>query len=197
MKHLIKIFKAVFIMLGIMFVAVPLYALPATLSLPGGLRSGIEPLTIEQATRKLQSTELTGWELVEAARSLVEERIQYSRRNSFDTAKIAFQRGYGYCMQMSYALADLLHQLGFDARVIQAFKNRFPDGKISSHSWVEVTIGDEIRYIDSLFFDSQSGRITFEPLSEVISISPMFKALTWWGAPAVNAHRYYVSGKDL
>jgi len=197
MKYLQKILKVVFIMLGIMFITVPLYALPATLSLPGGVRPGIEPLTIEQAARRLRSTGQTGWELVEAARSLVEERIQYSRRNSFDTANKAFQRGYGYCMQMSYALVDLLQQLGFDARVVQALRNRFPGGEISSHSWVEVRIGDEIRHIDSLFFDSQSGRITFETLSEVTSISPIFKAFTWWGAPAVNAHRYYISGKDF
>ena len=197
MRRLTQILKLAMFIVVLFTILVPLYALPAMLSLPGGVRPGLEALTIEGAARQLRSSGLSGWELVEEARSLVESRMQYSRRNSYDSAKVAFQRGYGYSVQMSYALADLLQQLGFDARVVQAFQNRFPDGEVTSHSWVEVTLEDETRYIDSLFYDAQAGRITFEPLSEITSISPLFKAFTWWGAGAVNAHRYYLTGKDL
>lgn len=197
MQRINQILKLVLLSVGLFFILVPLYALPATLSLPGGMRPGLEALTIEGAARQLRSTGLSGWALVEGARSLVESRMQYSRRNSFDSAKRAFQRGYGYCIQMSYALADLLQQLGFEARVVQAFRNRFPDGKVTSHSWVEVTHAGETRYIDSLFYDTQAGRLGFEPLSRITGISPLFKAFTWWGATGVNAHRFYMTGKDL
>jgi len=31
----------------------------------------------------------------------------------------------------------------------------------------------------------------------VTGISPVFKAFTWWGAPAVSAFHFYRTGKDL
>ena len=177
-------------------IGTPLYALPATLSLPGGQRPGVKKLTIPQAADQLRESGERGWSLVEAARALVGQRMQYCRRNSFDSAARAFERGYGYCMQHAYALAHLLAQLGFETKVVQAFRNRFPDGNITSHAWVSVTVDGETRYVDPLFYDAQAGAIDFTPLSEVLDISPTFKAFTWWGAPAVNAHRYYITGKD-
>jgi arylamine N-acetyltransferase len=123
--------------------------------------------------------------------------MQYSRRNSFTSARRAFERGYGYCMQHAYALVYLLQELGFQARVVQAFQNRFADGEVTSHAWVRVTLDGETRAVDPLFWDAEAGRIAFTPLSPVTGISPIFKALTWWGAPAVNAYRYYRTGKDL
>jgi hypothetical protein len=175
---------------------VPLYALPATLSLSRGQRPGVEKLAISQAARQLRQTGKTGWALVEAARALVGRRMQYCRRNSFDSASKAFERGYGYCMQHAYALTHLLAQLGFEAKVVQAFQSSFPNGDVTSHAWVSVTVDGETRHIDPLFWDAQAGRIAFTPLSRVTGISPIFKAFTWWGATAVNAHRFYVSGKD-
>jgi transglutaminase-like putative cysteine protease len=175
---------------------VPLYALPATMSLPSGRRPGVERLTIAQAAARLRAGGKSGWDLVEAARARVAERMQYCRRNSFDGAAKAFARGYGYCVQHAYALADLLTQLGFEAKVVQAFRNRFPDSEVSSHAWVSVRVDGESRQVDSLFYDEQTRQITFEPLSKVTGIAPIFKAFTWWGATAVNAHRFYLSGKD-
>lgn len=174
----------------------PLYALPATLSLPRGQRPGVEPLTISQAADKLKASDAEGMTLIEAARTLVEERMAYSRRNSFDSYARAFSRGYGYCVQHSYALADLLRRIGFDARVVQAFRNRFPDGHVSSHSWVRVVVNGKTHDIDSIFYDADARAITFVPLSDVTGIPPLFKVATYWGATAVNAHRYYISGKD-
>jgi transglutaminase-like putative cysteine protease len=113
---------------------VPAYALPATLSLPRGRRPGIGTLTIPQAAQHLRESTKTGWDLVEAARVLVAQRMQYCRRNSFDSAAKAFERGYGYCVQHAYALTHLLAQLGFEAKVVQAFRNRFPDGDVTSHA---------------------------------------------------------------
>jgi hypothetical protein len=188
-KGLLIIFLAIAI-------GVPLYALPATLSLPDGCRLGIENLTLSEASQQLRKTGETDWSLVEAARALVAKRMQYSRRNSFDTAAKAFERGYGYCTQQAYALTSLLIRLGFDTKVVQAFHNRFPDGGEGSHAWVRVTVDQETRQIDAMFYDTNARAITFEPLSEVTDISPTFKAFAWWGGAAVNAHRYYLTGKD-
>jgi transglutaminase-like putative cysteine protease len=196
MKTLCKLSRIAPLAILAFAVGVPLYALPATLSLPRGQRSGVAKLTIPQAAQQLRQTGRTGWPLVEAARALVGQRMRYCRRNSLDSAAKAFERGYGYCIQHAYALAYLLAQLGFEAKVVQAFQNRFPDGEVTSHAWVSVTIDGKTRAIDPLFWDTQDGRIAFTPLSRVTDISPAFKAFTWWGAPAVNAHRFYVSGKD-
>jgi hypothetical protein len=178
-------------------VGVPLYGLPAALSLPQGQRAGVSRQTIDQAARQLWAGGQTGWRQVEAARALVGTRMQYCRRNSYDSAERAFERGYGYCVQHAYALARLLDRLGFEVEVVQAFRNQFADGNVTSHAWVRVTLDGETRDIDPLFWDTEADQIAFEPLSRVTRISPIFKAFTWWGAPAVNAHRYYRTGKDL
>jgi hypothetical protein len=177
-------------------VGVPMYALPATRSLPRGQRPGVESLTIAGAAAQLRASGKTGWDLVEAARALVAQRMRYCRRNSFDSAAKAFERGYGYCVQHAYALSDLLTQLGFQAQVVQAFRSRFPGGEVNSHAWVSVTVDGESRHVDSLFYDEQAHQIAFAPLSTVTGIPRLFKAFTWWGATAVNAHRFYLSGKD-
>jgi hypothetical protein len=178
-------------------VGVPLYGVPATLSLPRGERPGVPKLTIDQAARQLQESDQVGWDRVEAARALVGQRMHYSRRNSFDSAERAFERGYGYCMQHAYALQQLLSKMGYNARVVQAFQNRFANGEVTSHAWVRVTLEGQTRDVDPLFWDAEAGQPAFTPLSRVTDISPVFKAFTWWGAPAVNAHRYYRTGKDL
>jgi transglutaminase-like putative cysteine protease len=177
--------------------SVPLYAIPATLSLPRGIRPGLRPLTLEQAAAWLQKGPTTGWDLVEDARALVGERMAYSRRNSFDTAGKAFERGYGYCTQHAFALLDLLTRLGFEAKVVQAFKNRFPNGKVTSHAWVSVTHEGETRYVDPLFYNAQTRQIDFVPLSTITDFPLTFKLFAWWGATAINAHRYYITRKDI
>jgi len=68
---------------------------------------------------------------------------------------------------------------------------------VTAHAWVSVRVDDESHYIDSLFFDGQAGELDFNPLSEVLDISPTFKLIAFWVCTAVNAHRYYVSGKDM
>jgi hypothetical protein len=91
----------------------------------------------------------------------------------------------------------LLEELGFEARVVQAFQNRFPDGHVAAHAWVSVSVGTHSRYIDSLFYDQEAGELDFTSLSRITYVSPAFKLLALWGGTAVNAHRYYISGKDM
>ena len=182
---------------AVIVAGVPLYALLATLSLPPGPRPGIEPLTIPRAAQQLRESGKTGMALVEAARVLVAERMQYSRRNSFDPAPKAFERGYGYCVQHANALVDLLTQLGFEAEVVQAFRNRFPDGGVGGHAWVRVVVDGESHDIDSLHYDAETGKIDFTPVTKITDYPLWLRMLAGWGCTAANAHRYYVTGKDF
>jgi len=182
---------------GATIVGLPLYALPATRSLPPGPRPGIEEMALAEAADRLKGTGKKGANLVEAARALVADRMQYCRRNSFDSPQKAFQRGYGYCTQQAYALTDLLARLGIKAKPVYAFRNRFPDGKVGGHTWVRVTLDGEERDLDLLFYDADMGEPTFIPLSTVRHHTPLFKWVTQWGEAAVNAHRYYRTGEDF
>lgn len=196
MKTIWIIGKVTLLAIAAIILGLPLYALPATRSLPEGRRPGLKKLTLAGAASQLCATGQTGSALAEAARALVADRMQYCRRNSFDSPARAFQRGYGYCTQQAYALVDLLARLGIEARPVYAFRNRFPDGTVGGHTWVRVTVGGAERDIDSLFYDTGTGQLTFTPLTSVHQHTPLFRVMTQWGEAAVNAHRYYRTGKD-
>lgn len=187
---------AILIFILVILVGVPLYAIPATLSLPRGRRPGITPLSIQQAAQQLRLSGQSGAALVEAARRLVGERMQYCRRNSFDLYPRAFERGYGYCQQSAYALAALLKELGFSAKVVTAFRNAFPEEGVGGHAWVRVEIEGTSQEIDPLFYNPTTGLLNFTPLTRVFEYTPFFRILAGWGSTAVNAHRYYVTGRD-
>jgi len=191
-----RFFKFSLLGLFSILVGTPLYALPATLSLPHGQRPGLKSLSLLQAAQELKETGKSGLALVEAARLLVAQRMQYCRRNSFDFYPKAFERGYGYCQQQAYALTDLLTRLGFEARVVGALRNRFPDGRITGHAWVQVFVDGKNHDIDSIAYDAAAGKIKFTPLSSVFEYTPAFRIFAGWGSSAVNARRYYRSGKD-
>ena len=53
------VIKAVLIALIVILIGVPLYAVPATLTLPAGPRSGVEELTIQQAAAQLRNSRVT------------------------------------------------------------------------------------------------------------------------------------------
>ncbi len=182
---------------GATVASLPLYALPATRSLPPGPRPGLKALTLAEAAEQLRSTGKTDAALVEAARALVAERMRYCRRNSFDSPTTAFRRGYGYCTQQAYALTDLLARLGIEAKPVYAFRNRLADGRVTGHTWVRVTLNGDEQDIDLLFYDAGTGQLTFVPLTTVRHHTPLFKRATKWGEAAVNAHRYYRTGKDF
>jgi transglutaminase-like putative cysteine protease len=191
-----NIFKYTILGLFSILIGLPLYALPATLSLRDGLRPGLKPLTLTEAAQQLKASGKTGLALVEAARLLVSQRMQYCRRNSFDIHSRAFERGYGYCQQQAYALADLLVRLGFDAHAVSAFRNRFPDGKVGGHAWVQVIVDGQSHDIDSIHYDATAEKIDFTPLTRVFEYTPAFRIFAGWGSIAVNAQRYYRTGKD-
>jgi transglutaminase-like putative cysteine protease len=182
-------------LVGVLFTALLLFVLPATVSLPGGRRPGLEDLTIEEAAVRLRQSGAAGWDLVKEARRLVGERMAYCRRNGFDSYKRAFRRGYGYCEQSAFALTNLLQLLGFDARPVHSERNRFPDRAApTGHAWVRVFYNGEPRGVDPQYQDPSTGEFLFEPGPDAREYSPAFRVLARWGSPIANAYRYYRTG---
>jgi hypothetical protein len=48
-----------------------------------------------------------------------------------------------------------------------------------------------------IFYDAETGELTFTSLTSVTNHTPLFKLVTQWGEAALNAHRYYRTGKDM
>ena len=178
------------------FIGWLIYALPATLSIAGGTRPGIENITIDEAVKKLRQTKLSGWELIEESKKMVTSRMRYCRRNSFDSFKKAFRRGYGYCQQQAFALKYILAMLGFRAKVVHAYRNKFPDGNISGHAWIKVDYGNTEKYIDASDVNASTGHINFIPLTKIKEYTGLFRFFAGWGSIGVNAYRYYRFGRD-
>ena len=191
-----KVFSYLSISCAIVFIIYTLYAIPAMISLPGGIRPGLKSLTIEDAIQALEKKDLDGMELIEEARSMVGSRMAYCRRNSYESYKKAFKRGYGFCQQQAFALAKILEGLNFEAVPVQSIQTRFPEGEVGGHSWVRIKMNEEYLYIDPVYYNSEKHEITFSPISEVTEFSSFFRILSGWGSATINAHRYYTSGSD-
>ena len=184
------------ISLTIIFILYTIYAIPAMISLPGGIRPGLSEFSIREATDLLDDTNLEGLDLIEEARLLVKERMVYCRRNSYDSYQKAFIRGYGFCQQQAFALSKILEELNFNAVPVQAMQTKFPDGNIGGHSWVRVRFNGQDLFIDPIYYNPENREVTFTPLSEVTEFSRFFRVLSGWGSATINAHRYYTSGSD-
>ena len=81
--------------------------------------------------------------------------------------------------------------------MVHAFRNRFPDGEVGGHAWIRVKVDGEELDIDSMFYDAETGELTFSSLLRVLDHARAFKLLTLESEAAVNAHRYYRTGKDM
>ena len=193
MREIIELSAVCIIAIPVLYT---LFSIPAMLTLPPGVRPGLEEQTIEQAVDTLKSLNLPEQELIQESRKLLVNRMQYCRRNSYDTFKTAFLRGYGYCVQQAYALKFLLTELGFDAKVVQAHKNRFENGTTGGHAWVRINYNNRIIEIDPSDKNWQNEKMTFVPLTKITEFGFFFRILTFWGSAGVNAYRYYTTGKD-
>jgi hypothetical protein len=191
-----KIVSYMGLSVAIIFTIYTLYAIPAMISLPGGIRPGLEELTIEEAVQALEKEDLDGIDLIEEARSFVGKRMTYCRRNSYESYKKAFSRGYGFCQQQAFALAAILEGLNFEAVPVQSMRTMFPEGNIGGHSWVRIKQNEDYIYIDPIFYNADKHEITFTPLAEVTEFSSFFRILSGWGSATINAHRYYTTGND-
>lgn len=65
---MVKFITYVGISLAVIFTIYTLYAIPAMISLPGGIRPGLEEQTIKETVHLLDRTDLDGLELIEEAR---------------------------------------------------------------------------------------------------------------------------------
>jgi hypothetical protein len=182
--------------IGIFVVGWIVYALPATLSLKRGTRPGIKRVSIDDAIEELRITRAAGFELIEKCRQLIITRMQYCRRNSFDSYRVAFERGYGYCQQQAFALKYVLTKLGFAAHVVYAARARFPDGDTRGHAWVRVSYNGVTTDLDTINTNLTPPALSFLALTKVRPYTSTFRLLAGWASIAVNAYRYYRSGKD-
>lgn len=185
--------------------AIYIYTLPALRRLPKAKESSLAGIiTIDDAVRYLQGTGKAGWDLVAAAQKLVNAKMEYSRRNGWDTPARAFRRGMGYCHQQAMALRIILHRLGFAARPVHAFCCRFPPkqiheyvdpGGISGHVWLAVTIDGVEKEVCPGHPDNAPGKVHFERLSSRREYGPAMRLFGQLGSVIVNAHRDNVAVK--
>ena len=143
----------ILIFIFLILAAGSILSLIAMSTLPAGPRTGLRSKTIEEAVAELKTKEIEGWELVRAATNMVDDRMQYCRRNNLQHYRRAFSRGLGFCQQQAFALSAILDQLGFEAHPVQAVKCRFPDDSTGGHSWVQVHYRGEKRFVDPLLQD--------------------------------------------
>lgn len=180
-------------------VALYLYTLPALRRLPKHKeqsRNGIT--TLDDAVAYLRNSGKTGWDLVAAAQALVNAKMDYSRRNGWDTPARAFRRGMGYCQQQATALLIILRKLGIDAHPVQALRCSFPPkqiheymdpGGISGHMWLTVTIDGVTKDVCPGHAENVPGKIHFTVLSRRTTYGPILRMLGHIGSMIVNVAR--------
>ncbi len=146
--------------------------LPGTLKLrPRYRRTTVEDVTtLDDAVQACRRTGLQGWALIAYAQHLVARKFAiYSTRNLWDTPARAFEYGMGYCTQYNLALKAILDRLGFDteavfARKVQVLTN--PNWAMG-HTWLRVTVQNEVREVCAGYVTNEPGRNNFEPLTPV------------------------------
>ncbi|MFC2144975.1 transglutaminase domain-containing protein [Actinomycetota bacterium] len=202
MKKQIKIIislGAIMAIIGIMFLSLFLYSLPGLRLLPKEKITTIDGITtIGDAVKYFKSTELEGWEMVEAVQKFTAKKMPYSRRNPWDFPSRAFSRGMGYCYQYNIALHIIFKRLGIQSRPVQTFKAEFPpsqihgmpcEGGITSHAWLEVTVDGETKNVCAGDINNSPGKNNFKIVGEVTGFNSFFQAFTWLGGILVNQYR--------
>lgn len=156
-------------------------------------------MTIKEAAAQCENTGYSGWELVEYAQKLVGRVMKYSYTNSLDTPELAFEKGRGYCWHQASALHMILNRLGFDSRLVHAFKNRIPEREldgvklppiVSGHVWCRITIDGEEKDVCSGDARNTPGAVHFKPLTKIREWNKAIEFFTYYGAPMINARRY-------
>ncbi len=123
--------------------------------------------------------------------------MEYSRRNSWDTPEQAFRRGMGYCLQQAEALKLILDQFQIQSRLVQSSKNLFPPqriheyqtrGGLCGHAWLEVTLGNETKFVCPGNLQNQPEEIHFQILGRVTAYRGFFKFLGHCGSALLNTY---------
>jgi hypothetical protein len=128
-------------------------------------------VTIDDAIATARRSGQRGWALVAFAQRLTRRKFAiYTTRNVWDSPARAFEHGMGYCTQYNLALKEILDGLGFDTRAVFCFKVRDLDDErwTMGHTWLRVTINDEVRDICAGDSQDTTGRNRFVPLWPVL-----------------------------
>jgi len=178
------------------------YSLPAWLRLR---RAGAAPIrlgeppasitTLDEAVTYLSGRGLEGRDLVRAAQRLVAAKMEYSRRNNWDSPARAFERGMGYCQQQAAALLVLLRALGIEARMVQCARNEFPPKRIHEyvtrrgvcgHAWLRARVGGLELDVCPGHPDNEPGKVHFRPLGRVTAYGGLPALLGHFGSALLN-----------
>jgi hypothetical protein len=185
---------------AIMFLAI---FLPLTLRghalLPAFAPTSIDGVTTirdaVEACHRFRGTEL---ERAAYARSLTARKMEYSRRNPWDSPERCFERGFGYCVQQALALELILAGIGVECWPVQALRCRFPAGRVhgrqlpergSGHMWIRLRAEGRILDIDPARADLEPGLLGFQVHSRVTRPSRAFIAVMHVFSAAENARR--------
>jgi hypothetical protein len=179
-------------------ISIGLACIPGLLLLPEDKTTTVGGITtLEDAVRSCCKSGLDGWDLVEYAQKLTAQKFTYSRRNSWESPEKAFARGQGYCVQQTLALKKIFDELGIPATAVHG-KGEFPESVIHgirepggnfNHSWLEVTLDNESRFVCPGNVENTPGKMDFKITSKVKKYTEFMHFFTFSGAILVNAFR--------
>lgn len=145
---------------------------------------------LQEVVADLAQRGLAGWPLVDAARRLIHDRfLFYSCLTWWESPATAYRRRRGYCAQYNGALAEVLHALGVECRLVHSFRVRVFDDPSwrMGHVWVQARVDGEVRDVCAGTPPTLRGRVGFEPLTRVRGFGPVMRAVTAGGmAPLVG-----------
>ncbi len=153
--------------------------------------------TIEDAVNYLKAGKAEGWDLVAAAQNMVNRKMEYSRRNNWDSPRRAFARGMGYCWQQAEALKSILDGLGIESKVVQSVKNYFPPKKIHEyeskggycgHVWLRVRVNGEEKDVCPGNGENKPGKIHFKIEEKVTDYKGVIKIFGHLGSTLMNRY---------
>lgn len=150
----------------------PPVAAPTT---PTGVR------TIEQAVHLASDTGLTGWDLVDWVTQLVNQNYQdYSVAHWWESPQSSFANGRGSSNQYNQVLAEILHRLGFDVRLVHAARVRLsgaPWWQVG-HTWLQVSIDGRTLDVCASRSTNRAGAVAFTTLTPVRPFRPITSVAT-------------------
>lgn len=158
--------------------------------------------SIDTAVQTLQLSGLTGWDLVDEAIEVVNDRFQdYSIWHLWEGAELSFRHRRGFSDQYNLALGHILDQLGFQVRLVHAARVReLPDPDRlaapwwhAGRSWLRVSHEGQVLDVSAGQRGLTAGELSFVPVSEVreahlwtpllirVAMVPLVSAVLWGG----------------
>lgn len=143
------------------------------LSLPRDVR------TLDEALDDCLGTRLDGWELVEYATALVNQKFtRYSLWHLWETSGLAFKNSRGFSDQYNLALGRLLAGLGYQVQAVHAARVRFADEVVrapwwnAGHTWLRVSHAGRTLDVCAARAEHRVGEISFDAISDVRPLNP-------------------------